>query len=56
MFYRVKHHEAQPSGFRPGKTRLTSFFVLFFFSNSLKSTPGKKSASIDNYAFVNVGN
>ena len=34
---------------------LLLLLVLFCF-NSLKSTPGKKSASIDNYAFVKVAN
>lgn len=29
VFYRVKHHEAQPSRFSPGKTRATSFLNGF---------------------------
>ena len=52
MFYWVENHEAQPSGFRPDKTRAASFF------NGFKNIPGKACVNRvhSNYAFVNVGN
>ena len=52
MFYQVENHEAQPSGFRPDKTRATGFL------NSFKNIPGKACVKRvhNNYAFVNVGN
>ena len=34
-FYRVENHEAQPSGFRPDKTRAASFL------NGFKNIPQK---------------
>ena len=50
--YRVQNHEAQPSGFRPDKTRAASFL------NGFKNIPGKACVNRvhNNYAFVNVGN
>ena len=52
MFYWVQNHEAQPSGFRPDKTRAASFL------NGFKNIPGKACVNRvhSNYAFVNVGN
>ena len=52
VFYRVSNHEAQPSGFRPDKTRAASFLKGF------KNIPGKACVNgvHNNYAFVNVGN
>ena len=35
MFYRVKNHEAQPSGFRPEEICAASFL------NGFKNIPGK---------------
>ena len=51
MFYRVKNHEAQPSGFRPDKTRAAASFL-----NGLKNISGKACVNRvhNNYAFVNV--
>ena len=48
VFYR----ETQPSGFRPDKTRATSFL------NDFKNIPGKACVKRvhNNDAFVNVGN
>ena len=52
VIYPVKNHEAQPSGFRPDKTRAATFF------NGFKNTPGKSCVKSihNNDAFVNVGN
>ena len=52
VFYLVQNHEAQPSGFRPDKTRAASFL------NGFKNIPGKACVNRvhNNYAFVNVGN
>ena len=49
VFYRG---EAQPSGFRPDKTRAASFL------NGFKNIPGKACVNgiHNNYAFANVGN
>ena len=46
------HHEAQPSGVRPDKTRAASFL------NGFKNIPGKACVKRvhNNDAFVNVGN
>ena len=52
MFYRDLNHEAQPSGFRPDKTRAASLL------NGFKNIPGKACVNRvhNNYAFVNAGN
>ena len=52
VFYRVLNPDAQPSGFRPDKTRAASFL------NGFKNIPGKACVNRvhNNYAFVNVGN
>ena len=52
MFYWVKNHEAQPSGFRPDKTRAANFL------NDFENIPGKACVNRvhNNYAFVNIGN
>ena len=52
VFYRVYNHEAQPSGFRPDKTRATRFL------NGFKNIPGKACVNRvhNNYALVNVEN
>ena len=52
MFYRGENNEAQPSGFRPDKTRAASLL------NGFKNIPGKACVKRvhNNDAFVNVGN
>ena len=50
VFYRVLKHEAQPSGFRPDKTRAASFW------NGFKSIPEKACVDRFHNNFVNVGN
>ena len=52
VFYRDLNHEAQPSGFRPDKTRAASLL------NGFKNIPGKACVNRvhNNYAFVNAGN
>ena len=52
VFYRDLKHKAQPSGFRPDKTRAVSFL------NGFKSIPGKACVKRvhNNDAFVNDGN
>ena len=54
VFYRdlKPRHEAQPSGFRPDKTRAASFL------NGFKNIPGKACVKRvhKNDAFVKVGN
>ena len=35
VFYRVKHHEAQPSGFGPDKTRVVFFCFVLTASKAL---------------------
>ena len=52
MFYWVENHEAQPSSFRPDRTRAANFL------NGFKNIPEKACVNRvhNNYAFVNVGN
>ena len=51
-FIGIQNHEAQPSGFRPDKTRAASFL------NGFKNIPGKACVKRvhNNDAFVSVGN